>query len=155
MCARVGGKGEGGRYSRRGRVLSKGVDPRMAETMTIEQQVDKMALDFGWVKAVRDWVLSPVGLKCEKVDDFFYAVTSAAEWGPLMHNIKDINAVQQTARVRQSWVGLFSARKEQDELRKKRADSDDLDTLLAQGDLDTAQDRDWARYRQVWAPGPR
>jgi hypothetical protein len=91
-------------------------------------------------------------LKCKKVDDFFYAVTSAAEWGPLMQNIKDINAVQQTARVRQAWVGLFNARKEQDELRKKRVDSDDLDPLLAQGDLDTIQDRVWARYHQVWAP---
>ena len=105
----------------------------MADTPAIEEIFTKIQEEYGWETAVTKFMMAKDGLHAQKLDDFLKMVTCEGDIAGVMEQIKDVsNRLQQTSRVRQAWVALVKADKMDEENKKRRLDSTDMDELLTQ-----------------------
>ena len=99
----------------------------------IEEIFKKIQEEYGWQTAVTKFMIAEEGLHAQKPDDFLKMVTDEGDIAAVVQQIKDVNnRLQQTSRVRQAWVALVKAEKMEEEKKKRRLDSTDMDELLTQ-----------------------
>ena len=101
---------------------------------------------------VTDYLLKELQLETEA--DFVHLFSSQHDVSDsFVNEIKDLDskALART-RLRQAWAGIKAESERRETARKRGEESEDMDALLPQPQLDTLAQRFWARYHLRFPP---
>ena len=90
------------------------------------------------------------GLGLESLADFADIFTSESDVFPVLLDKAKSKSDLQASRVRQAWRGVCLARVTEEATKRKGSESDELDKLLPQTDLDDMQSCFWKRYKVTY-----
>ena len=91
-------------------------------------------------------------LKLLSVADFEYLFATAADVESIVKDVPEIIIPLQVSRVRQAWEGVKCVRATADLLKRKGIETDDMDTMLPQQQLENFGDQFWLRYHVRFPP---
>ena len=107
---------------------------------------------FNFDPKVTSYLVDSMGL--ESLNDFIHLFTNESEVAELVTNqVPDLKARPlQASRLRQAWLGIKAAHAQEQLVKKRAAEPDDLDEILPQPELDDLTARFWQRYHVRYAP---
>ena len=91
-------------------------------------------------------------LEVSTLKDFQFLFSNISDVGNVVSLVKDVNVALQVSRVRQAWTGVTQAQGKADAIKKKGDESDDMDALLPDHQLEDLRDLFWHRYHMKYHP---